>query len=301
MTESIVGPWARDKLDRLGKYLNAYTTILKNQKWCRGYHYIDAFAGPGSHEVRSNDHGAEETRIWRDDSAAGELSDDDQRQFIAGSPQIALDLKFPFTSYVFVEKSVARVAKLEGLRAKYGASRRILIRQEDCTKYLKEKVAENPRIDWKSNRAVVFLDPFGMQVEWDTIDSLARTQAIEIFLNFPVGMAIQRFLLRRPENIDEALRKRLDIYFGSPLWFDTVYQKQKTLFGDQTKKVEASGIALLRWYRQRLLTVFSHVSNAALIRNTRGGHLYHLLLASHNKNGVKIANDIILSAGETVR
>jgi hypothetical protein len=43
---------------------------------------------------------------------------------------------------------------------------------------------------------------------------------------------------------------------------------------------------------------FSHVSKAALIRDTRGGQLYYLMLASHNATGVTIANDI-LSAGET--
>src|SRR6476661_5227404 len=53
MSESVVGPWAADKLDRLGKYLGAYTTIMRKQKWCEGYHYIDAFAGPGRHSIRS--------------------------------------------------------------------------------------------------------------------------------------------------------------------------------------------------------------------------------------------------------
>lgn len=52
MAESVVGPWAKDKLDRLAKYLHAYTVIMKDRRWCQGYHYIDAFAGPGEHEVR---------------------------------------------------------------------------------------------------------------------------------------------------------------------------------------------------------------------------------------------------------
>ena len=52
MVESIVGPWAKDKLVRLAKYLHAYTTIMQKQQWCRRYIYIDAFAGPGAHAVR---------------------------------------------------------------------------------------------------------------------------------------------------------------------------------------------------------------------------------------------------------
>ena len=34
MNTSQVGPWVKDKLDRLGKYLNAYTTIMRRQEWC---------------------------------------------------------------------------------------------------------------------------------------------------------------------------------------------------------------------------------------------------------------------------
>ena len=47
-----VGPWAREKLECLRKYLAAYTTTLRNQHWLKGYFYVDAFAGPGSLKVR---------------------------------------------------------------------------------------------------------------------------------------------------------------------------------------------------------------------------------------------------------
>lgn len=189
---------------------------------------------------------------------------------------------------------------MEELKAKYGPSRTIFIRKADCTQYLRDKVAKNPGIDWKKHRAIVFLDPFGMQVGWDTIALLAQTTAIEIFLNFPVGMAIQRLLLRQPENFSNAQRKRLDDYFGSSEWAKVLYKPSKSLFDDdKDEKVTRSGMALVKWYRERLQTVFSHVSKAALIRNTRNAHLYYLLLASHNRTGVRIANDI-LSAGEVV-
>ena len=301
MAESVVGPWAKDKLDRLAKYLHAYTVIMKDQRWCEGYHYVDAFAGPGEHEVRqrnlSKRHDAQHALL--DVSSYGS-EHEEQRQFLAGSPRIALDLEFPFTNYVFVEHSAERIGALERIKAEYGSARRIHVRQEDCTKYLRDKIAANPRLNWKTNRALVFLDPFGMQAGWQTIAELAATKAIEVFLNFPVGMAIQRLLLRQPDKFTDSQRRRLDEYFGSPDWKSALYKRRKTLFGhDEQEKIDESGAALLKWYRDRLRTVFSHVSKAALVRNTRGGHLYYLLLASHNKNGVKIADDI-LSAGEVV-
>jgi three-Cys-motif partner protein len=301
MAGSVVGPWAKDKLDRLAKYLNAYTLIMKDQKWCEGYHYIDAFAGPGEHEIRQGKddkrHAAQKALL--DVSSFGS-EQEEQQLFLAGSPRVALEVRFPFTNYVFVEHSSERVESLERLQAEYGATRRIHIRQKDCTKYLRDTIASNQKLDWKTNRALVFLDPFGMQVGWQTIEALAGTEAIEIFLNFPVGMAIQRLLLRQPDKFTDAQRRRLDDYFGSPEWMDALYRRHRTLFGDEAQdKIDESGVALLNWYRGRLRKIFPHVSKAALIRNTRGGHLYYLLLASHNRTGVKIADDI-LSAGEVV-
>jgi three-Cys-motif partner protein len=299
MRESIVGPWARDKLERLHKYLNAYTTIMHKQSFA-GYHYIDAFAGPGMHTIRPRKSSAAKAQRRLIEPDETERENEERRQYLAGSPRIALNLRFPFSNYVFVERSPERVAALQVLQREFGKTRRILIRQADCTQYLRDQVANNPGINWRSHRAIVFLDPFGMQVRWDVIEDLAKTKAVEVFLNFPVGMAIQRLMLRRPERFTDARRRLLDEYLGSPDWFSEIYRKNRTLFGeDEQQKVEHSGTAIVRWYRDRLSRIFAHVSGAALIKNTRDAHLYYLLLASHSKIGVKIANDI-LSAGELI-
>jgi len=34
--------------------------------------------------------------------------------------------------------------------------------------------------DWRSNRAVLFLDPYGMQVSWETLVAVAATKAIDV-------------------------------------------------------------------------------------------------------------------------
>jgi three-Cys-motif partner protein len=298
MTVSVVGPWARDKLDRLEKYLSAYTTIMRKQAWCDGYVYIDAFAAAGEHKVRPSSKSAFGNELTAVATFAWEQGE--QREFIAGSPRVALDVPHPFSRYVFLEKSPQRVEDLRRLERHYGDERRMIIREGDCNDYLRGQLA--PNVDWARWRALVFLDPFGMQVPWETIAALARTGGVEIFLNFPVGMAIQRMLRRDPTEMTAERRRPLDEYFGSTGWFDAVYpsRRERTLFGEEdcTAKVEQSGRHLVRWYRERLQEVFPHVSKAALVRNTHGGHLYYLLLASHNRTGVKIANDV-LSAGET--
>jgi three-Cys-motif partner protein len=219
MGESIVGPWAADKLERLRKYLSSYTTIMKEQRWCEGYYYIDAFAGPGEHEVRQTRSRSRRHSTLLADVAEYGQSQEEQKRFLAGSPQVALEIENPFSAYIFVERSPARIAALKRLEFTYLGRRRILIRQSDCNKYLREKVVSNPKIDWKTNRAVVFLDPFGMQVPWSTLELLGRTRAIEVLLNLPVGMAIQRLLLRNTDRLTSPRRKKLDEYFGSPDFF----------------------------------------------------------------------------------
>lgn len=290
-----VGPWAKKKLVALQKYLSAYTTILKNQHF-KGFIYVDAFAGPGQHKIR------QDVDYEGQLSILSELKNEDpeETQYLIGSPRIALEIKNPFSTYVFVETDSERVEHLNRLKKEYGTTRDIRIREMDCNKYLKEFFIENPKVNWKEWRGVVFLDPFGMQVPWKTIEGLGRTGAIEVFLNFPVGMAIQR-LLPRNGVISPGNRTKLDSYFGSQEWYDLIYKSELGFFGENVSKINESGHELVKWYKKnRLGSAFKFVSSALLIRNTHGGHLYYLILASQNSTGVKIANDI-LSQGEIIQ
>jgi three-Cys-motif partner protein len=148
------------------------------------------------------------------------------------------------------------------------------------------------RFDWKRWRGVVFLDPFGMQVPWKTISDIGDTGALEIFLNFPLGMAIQR-LLKRDAKFSSRERARLDEYFGDPGWFDVAYPESRGLFESIRAKAPNAEELLVKWYRNRLAALFGYVSEAYLVRNSHGGHLYFLVFAGPNKTGAKIANDIL--------
>ena len=70
--------WSEDKLKLLGKYLHAYTNIMKDQSWCKnGYYYIDAFAGTGQPMAK------------------------DEERYIDGSPIVALKIQNPFRGKAF--------------------------------------------------------------------------------------------------------------------------------------------------------------------------------------------------------
>ena len=294
-----VGPWAQDKLAKLADYLHAYAVILGKQKEkgkFEGFVYIDAFAGAGRARVRDAARSSEKGAMPFD---FGDVADEDAeaRELLDGSPRVALGIEPAFTACVFLERSRRRIAQLEKLKAEF-SPRRITIRHGDCNAYLSEELVK--RADWKRWRAVVFLDPFGMQVPWSTLEALGATGGIEIILNLPIGMAIQR-LLKRTGRFSAEERRKLDTYFGDASWYPLLYAEGTDLFGEpQVAKQDEAERRLLAWYRLRLKRAFGEVSEAFLVTNTRGAHLYHLLWAGRNPTGLKIANHV-LSSGKRVR
>jgi three-Cys-motif partner protein len=285
-----VGPWAREKLSYPEKYLRAYTTILRKQKF-RGYFYIDGFAGGGQAPLRS----ASTSETEPHDTIFPELNLENEpefAQYIDGSPRVALRVEPPFTRYVFIEQNPSRARELEGLKTDF-PNRTIKIYPETAQHVIGTRIVGSG-LDWKKYRGIIFLDPFGMQVEWDIIERIASTQALEVFINFPVGMAIQRKLPRDPRKLSDRDRTKLDQYFGSEGWFDIVYKNNKNLFADESlSKRQDAGEALAEWYQERLRSAFGYGAQPRLVKNHRGSHLYYLLFASPNANGAKIAKDVL--------
>jgi three-Cys-motif partner protein len=289
--QTTVGPWAKEKLDALGQYLNFYTTALKNQgRWLLGTIFVDAFAGPGLARVRTAPSSPASPSLFGSDAEP----DTEEAEFVKGSPRVALEIINPFSSYLFIERDPQRVAELQALKAEYPSGPHITIYEGDANAGLQAWLASG--IDWRHHRAVVFLDPFGMQVPWSTIEALARTKAIEVLINFPLGMAIQRLMTRSGE-IPVGWQISLDTFFGAPDWRNLAYEQEAGLFGQEVRKVSDSGIKLLEWYRGRLRSVFGNVSTARLIKNTRGNPLYYLIWAGPHALALKGAEHI-LSKGE---
>lgn len=293
-----VGPWALEKLDALSAYLNFYTTALKKHKeqgtWLKGTIFVDGFAGAGMAKLRRS------VGPVIEENLLGELEepsrDADAEEYIRGSPRVALDILTPFSRYVFIERDPARVVELERMREEYGDSRRIEVRQGSASDELDELLRGD--LSRSGHRAVVFLDPFGMQISWSMIERLAATRQVEVMINFALGMAIQRALPRNAI-LSPGWREAHDRFFGSPSWYGQVYEERADLLGMKTEKRQDAGARLLEWYRERLKITFGNVSPARLIKNTRGGHLYYLIWAGPHSLGLKGAHHI-LSKGEKI-
>ena len=293
-----VGPWAQEKLTCLRKYLEAYTTILRKQKWCNRYFYIDAFAGPGTLRVRQQHDDPDPLPLF--DDASSVPDDVGARYYIAGSPRVALEIEHPFTDYVFVEKDEDRLRQLVALEKQHKSRTRVHLRNSDCNSYLLGLIGSDAK-RWTKNRGVVFLDPFGMQVPWNTVEAIGRTEAIEVIINFPMGMAIQR-LLKRSGEFTEPQRKRLDAFFGTSDWFDLLYRPDTDLLGKRViVKDTKSADKLVKWYRDRLRDAFGYVSAAREVRSQTGHPLYYLIFAGPNRTGARIADNVLKQGARVVR
>jgi three-Cys-motif partner protein len=139
--------------------------------------------------------------------------------------------------------------------------------------------------DRKRTRAVLFLDPYGMQVNWTTIETIGRAQHIDLWYLFPVG-TVQR-LLPREAKINEGWGSALDRLLGDASWRTEFYKtvREPTLFGDRTRENKVADLAAIENYvRNRLLQVFRGgvARNALQLRNSKGSCMYLLLFACGN-------------------
>lgn len=264
--------WTSEKLEILRAYLDAYTTALKNQRFT--LIYVDAFAGSGAIEARD---------------------DEDGRQLLAGSPIVAANIRDkPFDQLVFIEKDRRKSESLRVTLTDLGAMDRSTVIPEDANDYLPKFCLNLGPYD----RAVVFLDPFGTQVDWETVDAIARTEKCDTWILFPVG-TIRRLLQRRGDP-SRGRQDRLDSVFGGSSWRDLQHPVlQPSMFDDAPTVETDPGVdGIIAIYRDRLETAFAQVAPASrTLRNSRNAPLYEFMFAAANHKGagiaVKIANHIL--------
>jgi len=284
------GDWTTTKLDILRRYLESYTTALKNQPFKKGY--IDAFAGTGYRTTRAGD---QEGLLFPD------LADEAPQKLLEGSARMALGVEPRFDRYVFIEKAPGRCHQLRALKDEFPDLREdIRIEQGDANKVLQRLCAKN----WAEHRAVLFLDPYGLAVEWATIKKIAETGAIDLWLLFPLGMGVNR-MLPRSGQIPEGWRHRLDLLLGTDDWFEAFYETTTTanLFGtEQTTIVKAKMEVIGKYFVDRLKTVFPGVApRPKVLMNSVSCPLYLFCFAVGSQNGrarqiaLRIANHILES------
>jgi three-Cys-motif partner protein len=193
---------------------------------------------------------------------------------------------------VFVESSAAKAAQLNALKAKHPKlAGQIEVVQSDANEYLLSRSSEN----WlkSGRRAVVFVDPFGMQVDWTTIEGLAKTSAVDLWLLYPVS-AINRLLSQHGVKFD-SWKVRLDRVFGGGEWVDAFYRTAKTanLFDNTTSGLKQKVVdipGLTNYMVAKLESVFAQaVKTPLVLRAHNETPLFALCFAAANPKGAPIA------------
>ena len=257
-----------EKLKVLENYLAAYQKVLKNTNFETVF--FDAFAGTGEIPI---------------DEVGGLFQDVEEADpFIEGSAKRALGVKPPFSRYIFVEQNRRKAALLQDLKSDFPhLSARIHIERADANIAVEEFCKKT---DWTRSRSVMFLDPFGNQVGWNTIEAIARTRAIDLWYLFPAHLGINR-QISASGNFDIHKGASLDRVLGTSEWREEFVAQidRENLWGEteQVSFKQSTVDSVTRFMIKRMKAVFKGVVLDEWLPLGRGGtHWYSLIFACAN-------------------
>lgn len=290
------GRWTEEKLDAFEKYVRAYLTIMNKQR--DKYHwkllYFDAFAGSGSRNDDSQDNLVLMHNLFEE----ADLTEEQLNVYQGAAERVvSIDDQQGFDDYYFVDLDKESNDKLKEKLAPYVREDiTFKFRNEDANTIVKRMgryLASHQ--NWKG---LVLLDPFGMNLNWITIESL-KSASVDLWILVPSGMIINRLLEK-----DGSLKHidKLKSYFGLTKEeiqknFYMTRLTEPDLFGEThelIEKVKNPIQKIAELYVTRLRTLFEYVTEKPLVlANNRGLPIFHFVCASHNQTAVRIAQDII--------
>lgn len=260
------GLWTREKLAILEKYLVFYTTAMKNQPFT--LHYVDAFAGTGKQDLKLED--------MQDDFLPEEDFD--------GSVRIALDAEPGFHVYHFNDLNSDHVAQIRRIAIQDYPSKVVRVSKMDANQFVPKFCASLNSND----RAVLLLDPFSTQLDWTTLNHVAKSQKIDLWLLFPISV-ILRMTPREGVKIKPEWRDTLNRLLGTTEWEEALYRAKQQppiedLFGadvedELTERINVN--ELERWVTKRLKSIFEYVAQPKLLTN-KGRPLFLFYFAVSN-------------------
>jgi len=253
-----IGPWTELKLEYIRKYLGAYSNIL-NLAGYKEYYFIDAFAGSGFCKIKRT----------------GETK--------RGSALISLSIKPFFTKYFFIEIDPIKYNDLRNVINKYFSKRNIVIKNGDCNKEIDSVLKE---IDDKTPFIALF-DPQAGDLYWSTIQKLSVKKKAEVLINFPFGMAINRYMpLAAGRTISKEIENKIDLIFGCKDW-KNIYQERK----NNKLSPSIAREKYLDLYLTNLISIGFKYYAVKNVKNSRGAHIYYLIFATKNLKGLEKMKD----------
>lgn len=285
------GKWTIQKLDAFEKYVSAYLTIMNKNRDNYNWEliYFDGFAGSGS----KKDDILNELLL----DLFSEEEFEDLDVYKGSSERILQISQRGFDYYYFIDNDKnANKGLKQKLKpyTKKNAEKKIVFRSNDANNEI-IKLSQAMHRD-KKYKSLVFLDPFGMQINWESIEKLKDTNT-DLWILIPTGVIVNRLLDRKAKLTH---LNKLTSFFG--LSEDEIrkkfyeVKKANTLFGEVTviEKVKEPIGKIAELYVGKLKEIFNFVTSEPLVLyNKKNVPIYHFAFASNNQVAQKIAGQII--------
>jgi three-Cys-motif partner protein len=280
------GSWTERKLQAFEAYVNAYLSIMNAQKdkyngWPTTI-YFDGFAGSGKRNILSTD----DEKLFKDIT-------NDELTVYKGSAERVLSMTEKFDEYYFIDNDSEAI---NILKSNLAAKNLITSSCNFIVNDVNEELKKFSKYLDKKKAALILFDPFGMQLNWESIE-LLKDRRVDLWILLPSGVIINRFLDRKGKL---SFDKKLQSFFGiSVEKIREIFYKAETietLFDTENRiiKVSNSITKIADVYIQRLKNIFKFVTDEPLkLLNTKGIPIYHFVFASNNQTALNIAKYII--------
>lgn len=269
------GAWTEVKLDAVEYYLKCYTKALSRAGF--DLWYLDAFAGTGDRDAKKQ---------------VGGLFDgmpvETVTETLDGSAKRALQISPAFHHYVFMEKHPDRFKALSKLKEN-NPLRRIDVINQDANSALLEFTSKPPWTgeEFTKSRGVVFLDPYAMQVDFETLAALAKTQLLDVWYLFPLRDVVRQLARNlsgvgpKEKKLDKCLSEAWrDLYQLPPPSGQTSFGYD--LFTPPEHRRDASSEQIEEWFKTVLQREFAMVSDPLPILTEKGRQTFSLFLCVGN-------------------
>lgn len=287
------GDWTKQKLFVIEEYLKKYASVLKNTYVKRIY--IDAFAGSGRTEIGKGavSQSFETTSLFDifPEIEVLKTSEINQSTILDGSA--LLSLKYDFDEYYFLEIDEERIANLK-----------ILIQQQFPKKISKvnfiigdsnqelKKLVNNITV---RDRCLMFLDPYALELNWDTLENISTKTGIDLWYLFPLS-ALTRVLPKDGAKLnynEEIVCKIL----GTDEWKNMLYSKSEQADFLGVQRIDRVAFdKLILYVISRFKSIFPTVSDSyAILRNDKKSPLFLLcfMMTNTSGNAINLANKLV--------
>lgn len=264
-----IGEWSVLKLDIIEKYGHAYTTAFNHHGTRLEKNYIDGFSGGGLHLAKKT------------------------KMEIEGSPTRALHVTPSFDRFHFIDLNSDKTSYLHDI---CGNRKDVHIYTEDANLCLRRLLPTINYGDYK--RALLLLDPYKLQLDWEVMQLAGKLRTIDMFLNFPIMDMNRNALLWRPELADPADIERMNAFWGDESWRQIAWKSTPPdLFGEIEREKQPNKV-IAEAFRSRLMTVggFAYVPEPLPMRNSKNAIVYYLFFAAQKPVARNIIESIFRKA-----